>query len=1197
MILEIEDITERRAAHGHVNFPAGATLAGAMESDRRAKLLLDAVVECHFNGVRVSEWRSLRPGKSDRVRLVIRPTEPVTAFIAAFAAGFTGGALGAAGATLVGMYAYGLGAFLGAASLVFSAVTFVVSLFNQPNQPSLSGGGKKQSQTYGFEGIRTAITPGGVVPVIYGQDMVGGQLLGMSVDVKSAGRLQQMNLLLGLGEGPITSVNCVRINNIALESIGSVTSETRLGTSSQAVITGFETIRNTFQDGREVASGTPITYTTNGNSVVAVDLVLGALDGLIKFNKDGTRSAVWLEYSVERRTTGTTTYTIVTSPERWQDKIAAPVWSTYTTTLPSAGAYDVRVTLVDVSNPNQLEQGTSIKGRLWLTHVTERQGAGEPYSGTALLAIKGAATSQFHGGQPNVTALVRGREVLVYSTTAVSTVTWSQNPAWAVLDYMTNSVYGMGPFIANSQCDIQSFIDFATLCRSQVPDGRGGTEDQHRIDLVMDQKQSHWQWVNDILGNYRSAVILSQDRYKVITDRQDLPVRQVFHAGNMIPGGTEIKIASDPMRPNQVNARFANQDLDYEVEPIFVQDSASVFGAGDPIRDYDIQLLGVTRQSEAERNAGFDLNRKRQQRREISFSTGLEGIAVEPGDMCRAGVLLTDYEAGWGGRALDGSSSHIVLDREIVVKSGYAYDLFVWHMAADTVEQRTVATTVPTGTSSFATITVSPTTGFSYQIRPNDRWAIGINSEDLFLALTKKVSRDELGRHKLTVEEYRTVAPVTPTPRQLLVSQRAPVLAGPPAQPLAVSVREERREAKDGFIASKIMIDVTPSMRQEGGRVTVPGTTASATLAQSHNPNNDALIGERLTFTAGAASGAIVQIAAWNGATRVATVLPIFVAAPDSGDPYNLEKKGGGFAGFDLQQVMNVGSGEGFSHYGTYYGTAAEIPLGPQEDNSQVFRIVPFSPLGPRNEIGAWVASITTYGDTVPPPQPGSISAIQGTGKDVTVRVYPTSYADLWGHEFFRHTANCFTAATSIGFHSELYHDTDISFETSYSYWARPRDFSFNVGSWIGPITFVASRIIRTDIGSVEITNQVEFANDGVITDLYGATSETIVATLSIPCFGGLIEIIGKTDVENVSAANRNVTMRMRRGTDEGGVLLETGRQFVNNTRNAVITLVKIDAPGSSSGVNYVLTETHSGGGTGAFECSFTRLQAIEFKR
>ena len=139
MILEIEDIIERKSAFGHANFPQGKTLGEALDGDPRARAIRDAVVQCVYNEVRIDDWKNLRPGKSDRVKLFLAPSEPVTAFIAGFIS--LGTAIGSAGGSL---YAFGLGAFLGAASRVYSITSFIINLFNEHSTTSLTSGGKKQ---------------------------------------------------------------------------------------------------------------------------------------------------------------------------------------------------------------------------------------------------------------------------------------------------------------------------------------------------------------------------------------------------------------------------------------------------------------------------------------------------------------------------------------------------------------------------------------------------------------------------------------------------------------------------------------------------------------------------------------------------------------------------------------------------------------------------------------------------------------------------------------------------------------------------------------------------------------------------------------------------------------------------------------------------------------------------------------------
>jgi len=53
-------------------------------------------------------------------------------------------------------------------------------------------------------------------------------------------------------------------------------------------------------------------------------------------------------------------------------------------------------------------------------------------------------------------------------------------------------------------------------------------EDQHHLDLIMDSSRPHWDHINEILALYHSAILYSNGEYKIISDRADLPLRQVF---------------------------------------------------------------------------------------------------------------------------------------------------------------------------------------------------------------------------------------------------------------------------------------------------------------------------------------------------------------------------------------------------------------------------------------------------------------------------------------------------------------------------------------------------------------------------------------------------------------------------------------------------------------------------------------------
>jgi hypothetical protein len=384
-------------------------------------------------------------------------------------------------------------------------------------------------------------------------------------------------------------------------------------------------------------------------------------------------------------------------------------------------------------------------------------------------------------------------------------------------------------------------------------------EDLHHLDIVMDESRAQWDWLTSILSVYNSAPIYSNGQYKIITDRADLPLRQVFHAGNTIPGRTEIRIGGNPLKPNQVTIQFADRNIHFTENVINIQDSASIFGAGDPVRSFDAALRGITRATEAIREGGYLLLKNQRNKREVTFATGLEGLAVEPGDRCKVGVLMTDYQTGYGGRALDGSSSHIVFDMPVTTLSGYAYELLVWHTQADTLEQRSLANAVGSGW-----IVGSPNLGFSYAVQPGDRWAVGISSEDLLDVRVGKVERDQWGIQTITAEQYVPVFPGLYCPDSHTLAQS---LFAPPAQPRSYSLV--------AFPDCTLCVSFTPASVVTG-TITQPGTSypgnsgdfipgvdISARLSGSWSPFRGSIVGDTIRFTTGTASGQARTIAAW----------------------------------------------------------------------------------------------------------------------------------------------------------------------------------------------------------------------------------------------------------------------------------------------------------------------------------------------
>jgi len=1013
VIIEVRDIIDGKVHIAHTQAPpADITLGYLFDQREELKRIKPCVAQVKVNSIKIDQWQATTLRQTDSVEIDIAPRGPVLAVIQVI-------------------------------MLVISLISTIVSMVMRPKPTKLetpketttySWDGLKTSYAPG----------GPIPVVYGEHASGGQLLsLAIDVNPANPNQ-QVLSMLLGEGCGTITNVDCIKVNGISFSNFNNplpqsaicqaaadrywidrpdvaadpwygsspagaydhylsygqyegaiwhselctndplnISWDWRTGASSQSAIPGFELSRNTFADGREISS-LAITYPTQGNQVSRVQLQVAALQGLGIF-RGGTNPRMQTQtvyYRVEYSPQGAGTYT--TAEDRaFSGADKGEIWDAPVYNLPSRAAWDFRLTWIGEAQHERsdLAKGDADFAHIWLRNVTEMSDAQvETYSGTALLSVKAIATNQLQGGPPTISAVLRGRNVRAYYNTTTYVTTWTRNPAWGILDYMTNSVYGMGPFIPTSAINIQSFIDFATLCDSQVSNGAGGLEPQHCLDIVMDKKKPHIQWVNDMLGLYRSALIYSQGKFKIITDRGDLPVRQIFHAGNILPGTFQLTIgATDPTPPNQVNLSFPNRMADFNMDTIFVQDSASIYGRNEPIKDVDLSLIGVTRESEAVREGYYQLQRRRQSVREMQFATGIEALAVEPGDMCKVGIVTTGFEMGYGGRVLEGDLFNVVLDREVTVNSGYTYEFYLWHTQSDSPEVRTVATTPPAGAPSIITITVSPSNPFNIQPQNGDRWAIGITSEDLRTCFVKRINFDpQTAKHSLVVQEYVPTVPITPT---LVSTITFWDMNAPPAQPLSVKGGITYNIAADGTVAALLNVDVVPAPLEEGGQL---GTVASSyvVLSGSHCPVRYSLNGDMFRMNTGSAGpgpgakgneGAVRTINYWTGSDHQAFYAPGFQSAivgfppypPNSGDRYTLLHRGGFFDGFDLYRRTIEASAD-YSFVAPILGTHYEetVMIDSLQADMQ-YKVVPFNTRGVRNYLGDWEVTISFSGTFV----------------------------------------------------------------------------------------------------------------------------------------------------------------------------------------------------------------------------------------
>ena len=95
--------------------------------------------------------------------------------------------------------------------------------------------------------------------------------------------------------------------------------------------------------------------------------------------------------------------------------------------------------------------------------------------GLCYLAFRFTWNQDVFSSIPKVQAKIKGKKVVAYNGSLVAqTASYSTNPAWCLLDYLTNERYGKGLTI--NDIDLQSFYDASLICETQVTPYSGASD-------------------------------------------------------------------------------------------------------------------------------------------------------------------------------------------------------------------------------------------------------------------------------------------------------------------------------------------------------------------------------------------------------------------------------------------------------------------------------------------------------------------------------------------------------------------------------------------------------------------------------------------------------------------------------------------------------------------------------------------------
>ena len=280
---------------------------------------------------------------------------------------------------------------------------------------------------------------------------------------------------------------------------------------------------------------------------------------------------------------------------------------------------------------------------------------------------------------------------------------WTTCPVCCFYDMLVNKRYGAGDFIDADNISWVDLIGISKYCNDLIVLPDGSTEPRFAINTVISSQADAYSVIQDLASVFRGMVFWKSDTIQLAADHgnldgSDLSPIHVFTNSNVVGGGFVYSGSSLKTRSTRIVARYNDPSNFYKPNYIIVEDRNAISKYG--LQTREVVAFGCTSKTQAQRMAKWMMASEELEGETVTFSVGLEGLNVLPGqifavsDAMRQGARLA-------GRIVGATRSKIIADQNVSSPSGSNDQLTV--VLPDGRVQVRAATC--DGTS---TITVSP---------------------------------------------------------------------------------------------------------------------------------------------------------------------------------------------------------------------------------------------------------------------------------------------------------------------------------------------------------------------------------------------------------------------------------------------------------------------------------------------------------
>jgi len=431
----------------------------------------------------------------------------------------------------------------------------------------------------------------------------------------------------------------------------------RFGTANQTKIPGIESSSSTTPVGVEVTEATPVTRQITNTDVDRVKVTITFPQIQVATDKgDLLGDTVEFKISVQYNSGGFTDVHTDTVTGRTADAYQKE----FSVKLSGSFPVDIRVTRITADSTD----ASTVNSFQW-TSFSEIIDDASTYANSAYNAIR--LDSEQFSSIPSRKFRIRGIKVRIPGAGASSSGTptvdsetgrivypsgyifngvmgaavYTNCPAMVLLDLLTNTRYGFGDHITDSNLDLFSFVTASKFANTLVDDGFGSQEARFSCNVNIQSSSEAFDLINELAGVMRCMPIFTAGS---ITITQDSPksASYLFNLSNITSEGFNYSGSSLKQRHTSVSVSYFNmdsQDVDFEV----VDDTTAQSKFG--IITKQVKAFACTSRGQAARLGRAILFAEQNESELVSFTTSIDaGAIVRPGaiidiaDPVRAGV-------------------------------------------------------------------------------------------------------------------------------------------------------------------------------------------------------------------------------------------------------------------------------------------------------------------------------------------------------------------------------------------------------------------------------------------------------------------------------------------------------------------------------------------------------------------------------